>query len=191
MHATQTCPLQHRYAAWLLLYESNVQAVMDHLEQAAGSPDEAVSTPLQRHSLQMASALRQWLHPAPQLVRAVLPQPSAYLSTCAAAILACHADVSHFMCSPLLASQDGSSRTKKCIMQAGEVRKPSSPASSCCLLQRPMAGIKRWWTQLGAAPPPEDSATSADWQTSLDSHRLRVLLSHLRSLLAPGMSLQL
>ena len=42
--------------------------MLDHLEDAASSPDQRTSSHMQRAGLQMATALRQWLHPAPQLV---------------------------------------------------------------------------------------------------------------------------
>ena len=63
------------------------------------------------------------------------------------------------------------------------------PRADMCtaLPQRPQAGMKRWWTQLGSEPPAEDTPAVVDWQTCLDAHDQRILLSHLSALLAPGL----
>ena len=68
----------------------------------------------------------------------------------------------------------------------GALAQANAAHSAADALQRPKAGMKRWWAQLGAEPVPGETSASTDWQTCLDAHRLRVLLGHLRSLLKPG-----
>ena len=79
---TSLLPAAHHSLAWLCS-----QAVLEALEQDAGSADQSFSSPRQRHSLQMASALRRWLHPAHQLVSlrhqpSCTPAGQSYIGLC-------------------------------------------------------------------------------------------------------------